>query len=312
LVALWTTPVSAETGVGKDATWDAGPVLPDETGALAAGAAILAAGATILTAGVAILAAGARALVAGAGEFAAGVAGLLVLVAGAAVPFVVFWLAGAGWAVGCAVATVPWTAWVAPWTTPPTAAAAVAAEAVVWDAALAPDAAVSAGPLAAGALDAGGSAGGALAAGVVAAACPAGGGWLAGGSWLAGGGWLAGCDPLADPWAALPAAPTADPAADPAEEATDDTAEEADETTGGTGTGFCAADAGRAKITVRIKPSMKVTARPPQAYKHARRVQARTFVSPTLEQMGTFPSTARKPRKTLRYPATPSSAVTRR
>jgi hypothetical protein len=102
------------------------------------------------------------------------------------------------------------------------------------------------------------------------------------------------------------------PAADPAEEATDDTAEEADETTGGTGTGFCAADAGRAKITVRIKPSMKVTARPPQTYKHARSVQAPTLISPTLERMGTFPSTARKPRKTLRYLATAPSSVTRR
>jgi hypothetical protein len=291
-----------------DATWDAGPVLADEAGTLAAVAAILTAGA--------------GALVAGAGEFAAGVAGLLVLVlvlvlvAGAAVPFVVFWLAGAGWAVDCAVATVPWTAWVAPWTTPLTAPAA----AVVWDAALAPDSAAAAGPLAAGALDAWGSAGGALAAGVLdagvlegevlapaaeapvplAVACPA------------GGGWAAGCDPLADPWAALPAAATVDPAADPAAEATDDTAGEADETTGGTGTGFCAADAGRAKITVRIKPSMKVTARPPQAYKHARSVQAPTFVSPTLERIGTFPSTARKPRKTLRYLATAPSSVTRR
>jgi hypothetical protein len=94
------------------------------------------------------------------------VAGLLVLVAEAAVPFVVFWLAGAGWADGCDVATVPWTAWVAP-------------------------------------------------------------------------------------WPALPAAATADPAVDPAAEATDDTAEAADETTGGTAIGFCAADAGRAKITVR-------------------------------------------------------------
>ena len=140
----------------------------------------------------------------------------------------------------------------------------------------------------------------------LAAACPA------GAAWLAGGGGLAGCDPLADPWAALPTAATADPAVDPAVEATDDTAEVADETTGGTAIGFCAADAGRAKITVRIKPSMKVRARPPQAYRHARRVQAPTFVSPTLEQMGTFPSTARKPRKTLRYLATAPASVTRR
>jgi hypothetical protein len=115
-----------------------------------------------------------------------------------------------------------------------------------------------------------------------------------------------------DPWTALPAAATVDPAVDPAAEATDDTAEVADETTGGTAIGFCAADAGRAKITVRIKPSMKVRARPPQAYKHARRVQAPTFVSPTLEQMGTFPSTARKLRKTLRYLATAPASVTRR
>ena len=81
-VALWTTPVTAETGADGDAAWDAGPVLADEAGALAAGAAILTAGAGA--------GAGAGSLVAGAGEFAAGVAGLLVLVAGAAVPFVVF------------------------------------------------------------------------------------------------------------------------------------------------------------------------------------------------------------------------------
>jgi hypothetical protein len=91
-------PVIAETGADGDATWDAGPVLADEAGALTAGTAILTAGA------------GAGALVAGAGEFAAGVAGLLVLAAGAAVPFVVFWSAGAAWAVGCAVVTVPSTA----------------------------------------------------------------------------------------------------------------------------------------------------------------------------------------------------------
>jgi hypothetical protein len=130
--------------------------------------------------------------------------------------------------------------------------------------------------------------------------------------WLAGAGWAAGCDPLVDPWTALPAAATVDPAVDPAAEATADTAEVAGETTGGTAIGFCAADAGRAKITVRIKPSMKVRARPPQAYKHARRVQAPTFVSPTLKRMGTFPSTARKLRKTLRYLATAPELVTRR
>jgi hypothetical protein len=103
-----------------------------------------------------------------------------------------------------------------------------------------------------------------------------------------------------------------DAAVDPAVEAADDTADVAGETTGDTAIGFCAADAGRAKITVRIKPSMKVRTRPPQAYRHARRVQAPTFVSPTLEQMGTFPSTACKPRKTLRYLATAPSSVTRR
>jgi hypothetical protein len=124
--------------------------------------------------------------------------------------------------------------------------------------------------------------------------------------------------------------PTAEPVADPDDEATDDTADEAAEATDDTtppaawlvtaggavpeaeATGFCAADAGRAKITVRIKPSMKVRASPPQAYKHARRVQAPTFVSPTLEQMGTFPSTARKPRKALRCLATAPALVTRR
>ena len=101
-VALWTTPATAETGADGDATWDAAPVLADEAGAMAAGAAILTAGAGA--------GAGAGALVAGAGEFAAAVTGLLVLAARAAVPFVVSWLAGAGWAVGCAVATAAWTA----------------------------------------------------------------------------------------------------------------------------------------------------------------------------------------------------------
>jgi hypothetical protein len=263
-LVLWTMPVTAETGADGDATWDAGPMLADEAGALTAGTAILTAGA--LTAGAAILTAGAGAgagaLVAGAGEFAAAVAGRFVLAAGAVVPFVVFWPAGAGWAVGCAVATVRWTVSVAPWTTPLTAAA-VAAEAVVWVAALAPDAVVAAGALAAGALPAA-------------------------------------------------AAAAVDPAVDPAGEATDDTAEVADETTGGTAVGFCAADAGRAKITVRIKPSMKVRARPPPAYKHARRVQPPTFVSPTLKRMGTFPSTARKLRETLRYLTTAPELVTRR
>ena len=175
-------PVTAVTGADGDAAaWGAWSVLAAGVGTLAAGvldAEALAAGA----------------LAAGAG----------VLPAEAAVPLVV-WLAGAGWAVGCAAATVPWTAW----TTPPTAEAAVG-EAAVWVAVPAPDAVVVA---AAGALAAG-----VLAAGVLAAGVPAGG--------VLGAGVL-GCDPLADPWAALPA----DPAVGPAEEATDDTAEEADEAT---------------------------------------------------------------------------------
>ena len=57
---------------------------------------------------------------------------------------------------------------------------------------------------------------------------------------------------------------------------------------------------------------MKVRARPPQAYRHARKVQAPTFVSPTLKQMGTFPSTGRKPRQALRNLTTAPSAVTYR
>jgi len=56
---------------------------------------------------------------------------------------------------------------------------------------------------------------------------------------------------------------------------------------------------------------MKVTTRPPQAYRHARAIQEPSFVSPTLERNGTFPSTARKPRKTLRYLATAPALVTR-
>lgn len=62
-------------------------------------------------------------------------------------------------------------------------------------------------------------------------------------------------------------------------------------------TGSCAADAGRAKITARIKASRKAPARPPQAYRHTRRVQAATFDRPILERMAAFPSTARKPRQ---------------
>ena len=69
---------------------------------------------------------------------------------------------------------------------------------------------------------------------------------------------------------------------------------ETTEATGfGTGSpGVCAAAAGRAKITERIKVSMKTAARPPQAYRHARRVQIPTFVRPIQERMATFPSTA--------------------
>src|SRR5262249_36148475 len=54
--------------------------------------------------------------------------------------------------------------------------------------------------------------------------------------------------------------------------------------------GFCAAAAGRAKTTERIKASMKTAARPPQAHRHARRDQAASFDSPTRERMGTLPS----------------------
>lgn len=64
-----------------------------------------------------------------------------------------------------------------------------------------------------------------------------------------------------------------------------------------------AAAAGRAKIRARINESMKVAARAPQAYRHARRLQAPTCDSPTLQRMGTFPSTERKPRQALRYAA---------
>jgi hypothetical protein len=46
---------------------------------------------------------------------------------------------------------------------------------------------------------------------------------------------------------------------------------------------------------------MKTAARPPLAYRHARRDQAPSFDRPILERMGTLPSTARKPRQTLRY-----------
>jgi hypothetical protein len=45
-------------------------------------------------------------LAAGAGALAAAAVGALVL-AEAAVPFVLVWLAGTGWAAGCTAATVP-------------------------------------------------------------------------------------------------------------------------------------------------------------------------------------------------------------
>jgi hypothetical protein len=42
------------------------------------------------------------------------------------------------------------------------------------------------------------------------------------------------------------------------------------------GGGSCAALAGRAKITVRMRPDTKVAARPPQAYTQARKARAPT------------------------------------
>jgi hypothetical protein len=198
---------------------------------------------------------------------------------------------------------------VAPWTTPPTA------EAVVGDASLLlvvaaaealADEVLAGGVLAGGVLDAGVLAGGVLWGDVLVPVAVA---------------------PV-PPAAAVE--PTAEPVADPAEEATDDTADEAAEATDDTtpsaawpvtpggavpeaeATGFCAADAGWAKITVRIKPSTKVTARPPQAYKHARSVQAPTFDSPTLERVGAFPSTAGKARQAPRTSQWPPKPVTRR
>jgi len=160
-------------------------------------------------------------------------------------------------------------------------------------------------------------------------------------AWLAGLGRAAGCDPLAEPCVAEPPDDTADPADDTAEPADDtvdpaddaeDTAEDAADTAGDTalptvwgavgpwedpavpetteptgfgtgGTGVCAAAAGRAKITARIKVSMKAAARPPQAYRHTRRVQTPTFVRPIQERMATFPSTACKARQTLGHAA---------
>lgn len=150
-VVSWTMPVTAVTGAdGDTAAWGAGSVLASGAGMLAAG---------VLDAeGLATGALATGALATGAG----------VLPAEAAVSLVV-WLAGAGWAEGGAAAAVPWTAWVAPWTTPPTAEAA-AGEAV-WVAVPVPGAVVvaAAGALAAGVLGAGGSAAGVLGAAALAA-----------------------------------------------------------------------------------------------------------------------------------------------
>jgi len=62
----------------------------------------------------------------------------------------------------------------------------------------------------------------------------------------------------------------------------------------------CAAAAGRANTTERIRASMKTAVRPPQAHKHTRRDQTPSFDSPTLRGTGAFPSTTRQPRQTLR------------
>jgi len=48
-------------------------------------------------------------------------------------------------------------------------------------------------------------------------------------------------------------------------------------------TGLTAADAGRAKITARIRVSMKAETRPLQAYTHTRSALVPTLDSPTLE-----------------------------
>jgi hypothetical protein len=72
--------------------------------------------------------------------------------------------------------------------------------------------------------------------------------------------------------------------------------------------GISAADAGRAKITARIKASIKAATKPPQAYRHSRRGRNLTLDGPTLERMTISPSTVRKPRQTLRYPAITLSA----
>lgn len=68
--------------------------------------------------------------------------------------------------------------------------------------------------------------------------------------------------------------------------------------------GNCAAEAGWAKITARNMASMKIAARPKQAHTQARgdHVPA-SLRSPIRERTGTFPSTARKLRRTLCYRA---------
>jgi hypothetical protein len=171
----------------------------------------------------------------------------------------------------------PWTAWVAP------------------EAALA----AAVGALAAGGLAAAALAGGALAAGVLAAGAADAGALAVGAAEATG---------AAE--AAEPAAGATEPAAEAAEPTTSPAAwipapcEDPAVPGVATGTdGSCAAAAGRAKTTERIRASMKKPARPPQAHRHTRRDQAPAFDSPILERMGTFPSTARKPRQTLRYRA---------
>ena len=224
-------------------------------------------------------------------------------------------LTGLGWVIGCAplVAELAeaWTVWVVLCTMPVTAWAAGAEGAAgvwaVWPA--------SAAVLAATA--------GALAA-VLAEA------------WLAGAAWTVGCEPPPDP--CEPPPDSCEAAADPCEAAAGDPlapvgparapltpadpgrapadprrAPLAPADPGRVGidpgrAGIWVADAGRAKIRARIKASMKAPARPPQAYRHARRVQTPTFASPTLEWMATFPSTACKPRQTLCYPTITLSA----
>ena len=215
---------------------------------------------------------------------------MMVPVTAASAPAAAGGLAGLGWVIGCAplVAELAeaWTVWMVRCTMPVAAWAAGADGAdgvwTVWP--------VLAAVLAAAA--------GALVA-VLAAA------------WLAGLGWVIGCAPPPEPWAAAdPCEAAADPceaAADPCEAApSDDPLAPVGPGRAGIEperAGIWVANAGRAKIRARIKASMKAAARPPQAYRHTRRVQAPTLASPTLEWMATFPSTARKPRQTLCYVA---------